>query len=218
MSRNAAEMAPRAEAAASWRQLPVWVMALIVLCCAIELLIVLLTVAGIADARPLATIYGAFWPQLINGSLLPAYAAQPWLMVVTYGFLHGGFLHLAMNMLSLAVVARELARLIGSGRMALIYAVSQVAAAALFAVMAPQSGPMVGASGAIFGLAGALVVVIALHRREMGQPLAPLWRAVANIVALNLGLTFLVPSIAWQAHLGGAIAGVVLAAMLRRRR
>lgn len=211
-------MAPRAGAVASWRALPGWVLALIAICCAIELLIVLLTLSGLGDARSLATIYGGFWPQLINGSLLPAYAVQPVVMVVTYGFLHGGFLHLAMNMLSLAVLARELARLIGSARMALIYAVSQVAAAALFAVMAPQSGPMVGASGAIFGLAGALVVVIGVRRRDMGQPMAPLWRAVANLVALNLGLTFLVPSIAWQAHLGGAIAGVVLGAVLIRRR
>ncbi|AUH33382.1 rhomboid family intramembrane serine protease [Paracoccus tegillarcae] len=213
-----AETQPRMGAPASWRQLPLWVVALIAVCCAVEAIIILLTVTGMPEARQIATVYGAFWSQLVNGSLLPVYAGQPLLMVVTYGLLHGGVLHLAMNMVSLAVVARELTRLIGSGPMAMVYVVSQVAAAGLFALMSPEAGPMVGASGAIFGLAGALVVVVAARRREMGQPMGPLWRAVANIVALNLGLMFLVPNIAWQAHLGGAIAGVVLGLLLNLRR
>ena len=84
--------------------------------------------------------------------------------------------------------------------------------------MQPESGPMVGASGAIFGLAGALIAVAMLDRRRRQKPLGPLWRAVANIVVLNLGLTFLVPSIAWQAHLGGALAGLVMGLLIGPRR
>ena len=131
-------------------------------------------------------------------------------MFVSYGLLHGGLLHLGMNMISLAVVARELARLMPPAVMLMIYLISQIAAAGLFALMAPAAGPMVGASGAVFGLAGALVGLVALRRSRRGQPMGPLWRAVANIVLLNLGLTLLVPAIAWQAHLGGALAGLAM--------
>ncbi|WP_185968408.1 rhomboid family intramembrane serine protease [Paracoccus sp. M683] len=197
-----------------WRQLPVWVVGLILVCCVIEAAIIGLTLTGMADARQIATIYGGFWTELLAGNWLPAYAAQPVVMFFSYGLLHGGVLHLAMNMISLAVVARELVRLVGAGWMAVIYLISQLAAAGLFAAMAPGPAPMVGASGAIFGLAGALVVLVALLRRRRGQPMAPLWRAVANIVVLNLGLTLLAPGIAWQAHLGGAIAGMACGLLL----
>lgn len=212
--------APRERAApqAGWRQLPSWVTGLILLCCLIEAAILLLPLLGIPNPRAIATVYGGFWPQLLSGTLLPAFPGQSFLMFVTYGVLHGGLLHLAMNMVSLAVVARELTRLIGAGAMAIVYLLSQLAAAGLFAVMAPGSGPMVGASGAIFGLAGALVVVVAARRRARRQPMGPLWRAVGNIVLLNLGLTLLVPSIAWQAHLGGAMAGMLIGLLLVWRR
>lgn len=196
-------------ASGSWRQLPPWVSGLILLCCGIELLIVLLQLTGWPEARGIATVYGGFWSRLFH-DLGPVYPGQQVVMFGSYGLLHGGLLHLGMNMISLAVVARELARLMAPGVMLLIYLISQIAAAGLFALMAPAAGPMVGASGAVFGLAGALVGVVALHRSRRGQPMAPLWRAVANIVVLNLGLTLLVPAIAWQAHLGGALAGLAL--------
>lgn len=202
-----------------WRQLPGWVTALIVICCVIELGIELLWLTGFGNARPVAMIYGAFWSGLL-GDVQPAYAGQPILMFLTYGLLHGGLIHLAMNMVSLVVVARPLATMISPLQMGAIYLVSQIAAAALFGVMSPDAGPMVGASGAIFGVAAALIAIVALRRSRRGQPMRPLWQAVANIVLLNLGLTFLVPGIAWQAHLGGAAAGLVMGLMMgggRRR-
>lgn len=200
----------------SWRQLPLWVTGLILICCGIEVLIVGLTLTGVMpDARGMATVYGGFWSRLFH-DLWPAYPGQQVAMFFSYGLLHGGVLHLAMNMVSLAVVARELAKLIAPWTMLLVYLLCQIAAAALFALMAPAAGPMVGASGAIFGLAGALVGVVALRRRRLGQPMRPLWRGVGNIVVLNLGLTLLVPSIAWQAHLGGALAGLALGLWIGR--
>ncbi|WP_299911813.1 rhomboid family intramembrane serine protease [uncultured Paracoccus sp.] len=199
----------------TWRQLPGWVVALILLCCGIELLIVALQLAGWSDARSMATVYGGFWSRLFH-DLWPVYPGQQLAMFFSYGVLHGGILHLAMNMVSLAVVARELAKLTGPGVMLLVYLICQIAAAGLFALMAPAAGPMVGASGAVFGLAGALVGLVAIRRRQRGQPMGPLWRAVANIVVLNLGLALLVPAIAWQAHLGGAVAGLALGLWIGR--
>lgn len=189
-------------------RLPFWVKAVILACCVIEALLIAAALFGYPGLRFGAFALGAFWsPVLTHGGLYPG---QQIVMFATYGFLHAGLLHLAMNMISLAALARELNRLIGPLRMLAIYAAAQVAGAALFAVMQPQAGPMIGASGAVFGVAAALVVTTATTLRRRQQPTTPLVRAVALILGLNVALTVLMPSIAWEAHLGGAIAGIVL--------
>lgn len=154
-----------------------------------------------------------FWSELLHGGTA-IYPGQPAVMFVTYGLLHAGLIHLGMNMLSLVAVARELGRFVGPWKMALIYLVSQFAAAALFGAMAPHGGPMVGASGAIFGLAGALIGQAIAWRLGRGMSMQPVWRAVLVIGGLNLALTVLMPTIAWEAHLGGALAGLALGLIL----
>lgn len=198
-------------------QLPRWVTALIALCCVIEAALQIAALAGYPSARQAAFMLAAFWSPLIHDGY-GLYPGQPLLMFLTYGLLHSGLTHLAMNMISLAFVARELNRLIGAGTMALIYLASQIGAAALFAAMQPAAGPMIGASGAVFGIAGALVAFAAIvgHRRH--RPMGQMWRSVALIVALNVAITVLVPSIAWQAHLGGAAAGAAMGILLALRR
>ncbi|WCR11321.1 rhomboid family intramembrane serine protease [Paracoccus stylophorae] len=203
-------------AAAVPRQVPLWVTVLILACCAIEAALLLAGMAGYPAARQVAFMLGGFWSPLIHDGY-GLYPGQPLLMFLTYGLLHSGPMHLAMNMISLAFVARELSRLLGAGTMAAIYLAGQIGAAALFAVMQPAAGPMIGASGAVFGIAGALVGYAAIvghrRRRRMGQ----MWRSVGLIVALNVGITVLVPSIAWQAHLGGAAVGAILGIALALR-
>ncbi|MBU3031436.1 rhomboid family intramembrane serine protease [Paracoccus marinaquae] len=202
---------------ATARQLPRWVSGLIVACCLIELLLQLAAMLGYPAARQAAMMLAGFWsPLMWDGYGL--YPGQSLLMFLTYGILHAGLLHLAMNMISLAVVARELNRLIGSGRMALIYVASQIGAALLFGLMQPQAGPMIGASGAIFGIAAALVGYAAMIGYRRGRPMGQLWRSVAVIVALNVAITLLVPSIAWQAHLGGAATGLLMGLAMALRR
>ncbi|MCF3974192.1 rhomboid family intramembrane serine protease [Paracoccus salsus] len=198
-------------------RVPRWVTGVILACCAIELVLQLALVAGFPAARQASLMLAGFWSPLIHEGY-GLYPGQPLLMFLSYGLLHSGLLHLAMNMLSLAVVARELGRLIGSGMMALIYLVSQVAAAGLFAAMQPQAGPMIGASGAVFGIAGALVGYAAIEGHRRGRNMGQMWRSVALIVALNVAITVLVPAIAWQAHLGGAAAGLAMGAGLALRR
>lgn len=190
--------------------LPWWVRLLILTCCVIEIGLLAATYFGYPIARNAVFMLGAFWsPVMWQGSGL--YPGQPLVMFATYGLLHAGLVHLAMNMISLVAVARELNRMIGPARMALIYIASQIAGAGLFAVMQPHAGPMIGASGAVFGVAGALVVQTALTLRRRHRSTAPLVRAVAMLVGLNVALTVLMPSIAWEAHLGGAATGALLA-------
>ena len=94
--------------------------------------------------------------------------------------------------------------------MALAYAASQIAAAAVYGWMQPMGGPMIGASGAVFGLAGALLGYGGIWRFRSGRSMRPVWRAVAMVLGLNVALTLLMPQIAWQAHLGGAAAGMAV--------
>ena len=199
------------------RRLPLWVRALIVLCVAAEAVLTLADLAGYPQLRPAAFMLGAFWsPLLMQGVGL--YPGQSVTMFLTYGLLHDGMLHLAMNMISLAAIARELTRMIGSRAMALTYLVCQIAAALLFALMQPQAGPMIGASGAVFGLAGALVGYATVNLTRRHKPLAPLIRSVGLILLLNVALTVMMPSIAWQAHLGGAAAGLLIGLALGLRK
>ena len=190
--------------------------AIIAVCCLIEALILLGTVLVTPDFREFVFLLGAFWVHdLQSGGIYPG---QPVLMFLSYGFLHGGLVHLAMNMISLAAIVREMTRLMSVGAMLAIYWPSQFAGAALFAYIAPgEVAPMVGASGAIFGVAAGLVGAAFVQRSRLRQPQGPLIRAVALIVGLNLALTVTMPAIAWQAHLGGALAGLVMGPLLLRR-
>lgn len=199
------------------RRLPLWVRALILVCLLAEGILSVADLAGYPALRPATFMLGAFWsPLLMQGVGL--YPGQGVAMFLTYGLLHGGLLHVAMNMVSLAAIARELTRMIGPGAMALTYLASQIAAALLFAVMQPQAGPMIGASGAVFGLAGALVGYAAINLTRRRKALTPLFRSVGLILLLNVALTVMMPSIAWQAHLGGAAAGLVIGLALGMRR
>ncbi|MBU2957363.1 rhomboid family intramembrane serine protease [Paracoccus sp. 1_MG-2023] len=197
--------------------LPGWTKAVILVCCAVELLLMAAPVLGFAQGRVTSSLLGGFWSPLMWGAT-GIYPAQGVAMFVTYGFLHAGLLHLAMNMISLAAIARELNRMIGARAMALSYVLSQIAGGVAFAAMLPTGGPMIGASGAVFGLAGTLVGYAAINLRLRGRSMTPLLRSVGMILALNIGLTLLMPQIAWEAHLGGALMGTVIGAALAFRR
>ena len=189
--------------------MPLVFVLIIAACATVELALTGAALAGWPAVRLGAFAYGGFYPQMLDDwpGLFPG---QRVTMFATYGFLHAGLLHLTMNMLALAQLAREMATVMAARAMLLIYAVSQVGAALAQAALAPEGPVMVGASGAIFGLAGALIArnfVVVVRRR---LPLGPLVRSAATLVVLNVALALLVPQIAWQAHVGGAATGAVL--------
>ncbi len=187
-------------------------LAVIALCVAVQLL-------SLAAPRldKWLLLHGALWPPLLDG-VRPMFPGQQVTMFLTYGFLHGGLLHLGMNMLALYVLARSLSQAMSGGAMVGLYALSQVAAGVAQLWLSDSPLPVVGASGAIFGLAGAEIAIAARILLARGGSLRPLAGPVAQFVALNVALTLAVPNIAWQAHLGGALAGMVMGALYRPRR
>jgi len=137
---------------------------------------------------------------------------------LTHAFLHGGWLHLGLNGAAFLGLGHSLVRVIGVGRFLVTFALTSIAGALVFGLIAETNGPMVGASGAIFGLLAMLTAwqERALHRA--GQSRAPIWRRIAGLVVLNAALAFGMGGLlAWQAHLGGWVAGWLLAFVFRPR-
>jgi membrane associated rhomboid family serine protease len=145
--------------------------------------------------------------------LLPiAVEAGEYERLITSAFLHGSLLHLASNMLALYIVGAPLERVLGTARYLAIYLASALGGSLLALLLSPPDTLGVGASGAVFGLFGALVVL----RNRVGADA----RGVATLIGLNLVISFAVPGISWQAHIGGLVTGVVAALLLggwRRR-
>jgi rhomboid protease GluP len=192
--------------------------ALITVCCVIEATLSLadLGVIGPASLRQLIYDYGAFWPGLLNG-WKPNYTAQPYVMFFTYAFLHGGLIHLSVNMISLWSLAHAVLDRIGAGGLALLYFGTGLCGAAGFAVLAPGLHPMVGASGSLFGLLGALVAWDYLDRTTDRQGLLDAARVVVLLIGLNLLLWWAMGGqLAWQTHFGGFVGGWIGALLLAR--
>ena len=134
------------------------IITLVVLCVGIEVILQLgdRGVIGISRFRSLAYEYGGFWTGLL-GSWKPNYSIQPWLMFVTYGFLHAGLWHLCLNMITLVSLSLPVAARVGGASLVLLYCLSMLGGGIGFALLSDSYRPMVGASGALFGLAGAIL-------------------------------------------------------------
>ena len=129
---------------------------------------------------------------------------QPW-TIITNLFVHGGFAHILFNMISLFFLGRFLLQLVGEKRFLLVYFLGGIAGNVLFILLAPPLALGVGASGAIFALGGALVMM-APGLRVLVIPIPipiPLWIAIIIFLLISF-----VPGIAWQAHLGGLLLGL----------
>ena len=147
-----------------------------------------------------------------EGSLYPAGVLQngEWWRIFTGAFLHGGLIHIGVNMISLWVLGRFVEMIVGSPKMLVIYMLSLIASGLGVVFLSAPLVPTVGASGAIFGLFGALFAI----GLKLGKPGMDLIKANAGILVLNLIITFTVPSISWQAHIAGLFAGFLLTLVL----
>ncbi|MEW2082150.1 rhomboid family intramembrane serine protease [Streptomyces sp. NPDC005283] len=141
----------------------------------------------------------AFVPEL--GSV-EGVAEGQWYRLVTAMFLHGGYVHIAFNMLSLWWIGGPLEAALGRVRYLALYLLSGLAGSALTYLIAGSNVPSLGASGAIFGLFGATAVLMRRLNYDM--------RPVIALLVINLIFTFGWANIAWQAHVGGLVAGVVI--------
>lgn len=147
--------------------------------------------------------------------LQPAgFLLRPW-TIVTCMFVHSGFWHIIANMLTLYFFGTYLYRLIGQGKFLFVYFGGGILGSILFILLAPSFSIAVGASGAVFALAGALVVMrpkLPVLIFPIPVPI-PLWLAV---IGGFLILSFL-PYIAWQAHLGGLVLGLIAGYFFKKR-
>jgi membrane associated rhomboid family serine protease len=134
---------------------------------------------------------------------------EPWRMVTSV-FTHGSILHLLFNMFTLFVFGSALERLLGKGRYIALYLLSGLGGSVAVALIGDPLQPVVGASGAIFGLMGAFFII----NRHLGGTSIQL----VVLVAINLAYGFIVPGISWQAHVGGLVAGALVALVYVRTR
>jgi membrane associated rhomboid family serine protease len=171
-------------------------------------------VIGGPRLRGLVYEYGAFWPGLMR-NWQPNYPLQPWAMYLTYGFLHAGLIHLALNMVTLWSLGTAVLERVAPWRFLVIYMGASIGGGAVFALLATTGQPMVGASGALFGLAGAILAWLWEDQPTFRDALRLVGRAVLILLAINVALHFLLAGqLAWQTHLGGFLAGWILAIAL----
>jgi membrane associated rhomboid family serine protease len=174
----------------------------------IGLNVALFVVASLA-AGSIGRTGGPVFDRLVTWG--PFVADGEWWRLVTGAFLHAGPLHLAMNMFLLWLLAKELEPALGHLNFALCYGVS-VLGGALGVVLLSPNDPTLGASGGVFGLMGALVV---LQLRARQNP----WNTgIGGLVAVNVVLTFALPGISVGGHLGGLVAGAVAGAVVQPQR
>ena len=122
---------------------------------------------------------GAFWAGLLH-DWRPNYPGQPLAMFLSYAVLHDGAGHLAGNMLTLWLLGRRLLQKIGTRNFLSLYLISAIGGGAGFGLLSQSPHPMVGASGALFGLAGAAIWLEATERHRLGITLWPRSNAVVD--------------------------------------
>ncbi|HEY3686588.1 MAG TPA: rhomboid family intramembrane serine protease [Streptosporangiaceae bacterium] len=154
-----------------------------------------------------------------SGELVPILVADgEWWRLITSAFLHAPGtipLHILFNMWALIVLGPQLEQALGRLRFTAVYFLSALAGSALVMWVSGIADPTIGASGAIFGLFGAIFVMARRLRLDTT------WLVI--IIVLNLVMTFTISGISWGAHVGGLLAGAALAlvyvyAPVRRQR
>jgi membrane associated rhomboid family serine protease len=126
--------------------------------------------------------------------------------LLTSAFTHVDVMHIGFNMLALWVLGPQLEHVFGRARFVALYLLSALAGSAFVYAATPPHVPTLGASGAIFGLMGALLVVALRMRANVSSILV--W------IGINAVLTLTVPHISWQGHLGGFVGGVLVATVI----
>ena len=165
-------------------------------------------IIGYTESTQFLYEHGAmYWPDVVYGG--------QWYRLVTHMFVHSGGEHLLNNMFMLGILGYQIEKDYGPIKYLLTYFVSGVGGAVVSALVEMNMGEAVvsiGASGAVFGIFGAMLVMIFKNRRQMGQVSAP--RLLILFVLMVFGN--MEEGVDWMAHFGGALIGVMLALILYR--
>ena len=191
--------------------------------CAIELILQMADAGALPwpDLRWDVYLRGAFFDPYFEG-VLAGYPVPTsfWTSWITHAFLHGGIFHLIMNGTIFLALGGYIARGIGSARFLVLFAITAIGGALVFALLSDARGPLVGASGVLFGLIGALKFWELRFIRATGAPATRFWGTIIVLTIMNVVLAFYFPgggSVAWEAHLGGFLAGFLTAPVLAPR-
>jgi len=193
--------------------------ATVVIAAATVLVSALLILSGMLSQ---AAIGAGFIPLRVDGAVLPSglsVAVPLWLTPLTATLIHGGWAHLAFNLLMFVFCGRETERAVGAGGIAVLYIVGAYAAAAMQWVFSPASAlPMIGASGAISAVVGAYAVLFGKRRTKRMGPVPAYIIHIVWLAAAWIGIQLLIGfagmggvTVAIGAHIGGFVAGLVLA-------
>ena len=142
----------------------------------------------------------------VNGHWVPGFLDGAWWQPVSSMFTHVEIWHIGFNMLALWFLGPQLELAIGRLRFLALYLLSGLAGSVAVLWLADDRIQTLGASGSIFGLMGALLVLAVKVGGNVSQ--------IATWLLLNAVITFTFPNISWQGHLGGFLGGVLIAALL----
>ncbi|HEX5930115.1 MAG TPA: rhomboid family intramembrane serine protease [Solirubrobacterales bacterium] len=142
--------------------------------------------------------FGLFGPSVADGE---------WYRIVTSGFLHAGLFHLGFNMFALYVIGQLLEPALGTPRFVALYFASLIAGS-FGALLLDPNALTVGASGAVFGIFGATMII------ARGRGMNEIASQLGLLLVLNLAITFWASNISVGAHLGGLAAGLICAVVI----
>jgi len=149
-------------------------------------------------------------PQLVLPSIEYLKATNEWYRLFTVALTHAGLLHLGFNMYALMVLGNPLEDAFGARKLLVVFFISLLTGSLASSYFASIYSYSVGASGAVFGLFGAMVIV--------GKKIGADIRSIVVIIGINFFIGFAMGGVDWRAHLGGLIGGVVAAQLVMAKR
>jgi membrane associated rhomboid family serine protease len=172
---------------------------------------VLVFLINLAQGSTLSRVSGSLFEKgalYIGSPFTSGLADGEWWRLITSAFLHGSLIHLGLNMLVLWIVGTPVEQAIGRGRFLALYIVSGLAGSA-GALLFDPGAITVGASGAIYGILGAALVLESQGSHVLGGQ-------AFGLIVFNLVLTFAIPNISIGGHLGGLAGGALAMLALSR--
>ena len=168
---------------------------------------------GVLDLRGLMISYGAFWdflfpPGAVHQALFPG---QSYSMLLTHAFLHAGTIHVLMNAVIFIALGKTLAVYFGLRLVMMTMLLGALSSGVAFGLLESTAAPMVGASGVVFAFIGLWLQASRSELKRLGRPGRSTASVMMSLIVIHVLLhVFMGGQIAWQAHLGGFVAGYFL--------